>query len=428
MKWKQWLPSSPFIIFLPFLFLYLLIVVRLPTNGMVGDETRYMMYAQNLLHGFYSPKGEVELWNGPGYPLFLMPFIVLKLPLICITLFNAVFQYLSIVFLYKIIVGYTNKSHALFFSLCWACYYIPFQELPNILTEPMTTFFMVLVMFLVQKYVHQSKSIYWGVLAGIFLGWLLLTKVIFVYVVLILLAGSIVYLIYVRLKKAPTVPVQKVTMVVSIAVLCLMPYWIYTYSLTHRIFYVGNSGGMSLYWMSTPYDNEFGDWNNENCSANCIQADFCNADLIAKNHRSELDSIKRLSGIARDDMYKAIAIKNIQAHPLKYVRNCISNFSRLLFGIPNTYYYQGEGTIIRIIPNAFILCIGLLTFVMYIFRFRQMPLALNFMLVLFILYMGFTILLSAYPRQFYIVVPIILTWVSVVFYRHIRISKKSFAT
>ena len=41
--------------FLPFLFLFILIVVRLHADAMEGDENRYYEFAQNLLNGFCSP-------------------------------------------------------------------------------------------------------------------------------------------------------------------------------------------------------------------------------------------------------------------------------------------------------------------------------------------------------------------------------------
>ncbi len=44
------------------------------------------------------------------------------------------------------------------------------------------------------------------------------------------------------------------------ALIWCVPYLLMTYSLTGKPFYWGSSGGLSLYWMSTPYDTEMGDW------------------------------------------------------------------------------------------------------------------------------------------------------------------------
>src|SRR5213078_1120660 len=40
-----------------------------------GDEWRYIYYANNLLHGYFSPPERVFLFNGPIYPMFLAPFL-----------------------------------------------------------------------------------------------------------------------------------------------------------------------------------------------------------------------------------------------------------------------------------------------------------------------------------------------------------------
>ena len=90
--------KNPFLLFLPFLILYITLVFIFPTSGAAGDENRYLMFANNLIHGFYSPSAlNIDLGNSPGYPIILMPFIALHFPLICIALLNAVLYYLSTV-------------------------------------------------------------------------------------------------------------------------------------------------------------------------------------------------------------------------------------------------------------------------------------------------------------------------------------------
>ena len=54
--------GNPWLIFSPFLAIFILLVLKLHSDKMEGDESRYIMYAQNLLQGFYSPKNVVFLW------------------------------------------------------------------------------------------------------------------------------------------------------------------------------------------------------------------------------------------------------------------------------------------------------------------------------------------------------------------------------
>ena len=47
--------KNPFLLFLPFLILYTVFIIIFAKNGIHGDEGRYLDYANNLTHGFYSP-------------------------------------------------------------------------------------------------------------------------------------------------------------------------------------------------------------------------------------------------------------------------------------------------------------------------------------------------------------------------------------
>src|SRR5690348_11128528 len=68
--------SKPFLAFLPFLLLYAALILFLNNDALFGDEGRYLQFAHNLLHGFYSPPPpDINLWNGPGFPVYLMPFV-----------------------------------------------------------------------------------------------------------------------------------------------------------------------------------------------------------------------------------------------------------------------------------------------------------------------------------------------------------------
>jgi hypothetical protein len=56
-------------------------------------------------------------------------------------------QYMSIVFLFKSIKAYTNTKVAFIASLAWGLYYLGYQEIPSILTEPFTSFLMSSLLF-----------------------------------------------------------------------------------------------------------------------------------------------------------------------------------------------------------------------------------------------------------------------------------------
>ncbi|MFK7907252.1 MAG: ArnT family glycosyltransferase [Chitinophagales bacterium] len=416
---------SPFLQYLPFLLLYITLVLVLHEDSFSGDEGRYYQFAENLIKGFYSPSSpDFNLWNGPGYPIFLMPFVYFGLPLLSITLFNALFQYLSIVFLHQSLRRYLSTKTSSFIAFLWGCYYISFQELGGILTESFSLFLISLFLYFFVR-ANQEGGWKWSCGSGMVLGYLALTKIIFGYVTLVMLwIAGLQYLLRNRLKLQQTMA-QNRLWIFTIAFLFNAPYLIYTHSLTGKYFYWGNSGGMSLYWMSTPFEGEYGDWNNPTFTANCHDARIpCNADLLAKNHQADMDCILSFPKIEQDDAYKSLALQNIRNHPTKYLRNVVSNVNRLFFGMPISYYPQRDTTMFRFPPNILLLSVLFLATVVWLLNFWSVPIEVTYIALMGFVYLGGTSLLSAYPRMLYMVVPMLLFWCGYVLSRTLRVSLK----
>ena len=56
---------------------------------MVGDEGRYILFANNILNGILSKKyADINLMGGPGYSFLLAPFVFLNVPIIGLKLLN----------------------------------------------------------------------------------------------------------------------------------------------------------------------------------------------------------------------------------------------------------------------------------------------------------------------------------------------------
>ncbi len=456
--------KNPWLLFSPFLVLYLLMIYKLNSATpivLMGDEPRYLQYAQNLLHGYFSPKGQVDLWSGPGYPLFIAAFMKMGFQVIGLRLLNAFLQYASIVLLFKTLQYWTSHQKAFWLSMAWACYYIAYKEMLYVYTEPLTSLLIVMIAFSISKLYSTSinnntintttatsnnnttttnisndtinKSINSNyiaasinsasfsknklsfqqyinlIIAGILIGYLALVKIIFGYVILFCL---IAFLLFYLIKRQKTN--LQLALVFLIALITTLPYLMYTKSITGRNFYWGNSGGMSLYWMSTPVASEYGDWNDAKFRAYCDYDTTvpCNAPLFAKNHQADYDAIYQLDGVARDDAFKQKAIENIKAHPLKYFQNILANTSRLFFAIPNSYQTLRIQNVFRIIPNVFVFC-GLMYCVFFSIRVRkQLTPALYLMLLVLFAYLGATLLVSAQQRQLYVVLPLIIIWFS----------------
>lgn len=406
------LARNPYFIFLPFLFLYAFVILINKWPTLYGDEIRYADFAWHLLHGYYSPpKPHIDLWNGPGYPLTIVPFMWLKIHSLTITLMNAVYQYLAIVFLYKALKLVTSHKIALLFTLPLAIYPNALSILPIMYTEAFTC-------FLVSSFIYSLAlcytrgSIKYGIVAGLVLGYLTLTKIIFGFVLLIGLVTCLILLLFKKNRPYHLLSVK----VLLIAFAVTLPYLGYTYHLTGKAFYWGNSGGMSLYWMSTPYNNEYGDWKLPELSNNQYPMLFKSpegASMLKKNHAIEVGFILKHNAIEQDALFKQAAIRNIENHPFKFIANYYYNCSRMIFNFPYSYSYQDGAIVGNIIRGSLLLWSSLIGIAVTLLNWRRIIYPVKFLLLLTGIYLALSGALSAYPRQLDVMVPVLLFWLGI---------------
>jgi len=407
---------SPFLLFLPFLLLYIVIILVFRNSPLSDDEIRYLGYAKNLIHGYYAaPPPNDAIVNGPGYPIVLMPFVALNAPVILAVLANAVFYYLSVVFLYKTLLRISSFKITLFTSLFWACYYNSYQDMLFTFTESVTCLIVSLLLyFLTRAFEISEKRRKYMILAGIAMGYLALTKVVFCYVILFIFIASWVVWLFNR----RSVDHKRNLAILLIAFATMLPYFIYTYNLTGRIYYVGNPGSDALYWMSNPYRGEYGDWQSyPRIPGPDKYRLYSSEDSLAVNHKRDFDSIYQFNGANRDDAFKSIAIKNIKNHPVKYLENCISNLGRMLFSFPNSYTLQSNKTLLRLPLNGLIVVFSIFCLIPTIVNWRKIIFPIRFLLFFVLIYLGLSTLVSGLTRMFTVVAPVFLVWIAFIIYR-----------
>ncbi|KAA9039309.1 hypothetical protein FW778_10790 [Ginsengibacter hankyongi] len=416
--------KNPFLIFLPFLILLMIYALLNPTSGN-GDEHRYLTFAHNLINGFYSPPPpNINLTNGPGYPIILAPFVALKLPLAYITLLNPFLYYFSIIFLFKALKQVVSYKTTLIFSFLWACYYIAYQNIVFVMTETLTYFLISVLIYSLVRAFLPGKSIVirkYIILSGFIFGYIVLTKIAFIYVLLTLLFGSIIFWIF-NTKESNY---KKLTAVTSIALLTILPYLVYAYFLTGQMFYWNTNTGDSLYWNSTPFSNEYGDWKDDLTQG---PPDLSNynipgaQDTLIAHHQKDFDIINRYSGRKRDDVFKQIAIRNIKTHPSKFLLNCFYNAGRLLFHYPFSQAIQRPKILLVFPLNGIILTLMLFSLIPTFLNWRNISLPLKFLLIFAFLYLGMSTLVSALVRMFTVIVPILIFWFGYIFDKSVKIN------
>lgn len=433
------IPRNPFILFSPFLILYILIVLVLNSDSVYGDEFRYLEYAQNLLHGFYSGPDPL-LANGPGYPIFLMPFLALHLPFLVIKLANPVFFYLSIIFLFKVLRQIVSFQMTFLVCLFWAFYINAYENFPLMVTETFTVFLVSAFMFCVMKAFQTEKLGKYIILSGLLFGYIVLTKLIFGHVMFLMLICCFVF----WLIKRKNSNIKKTLVILIVALIATAPYLIYTYHLTGRPFYWSTYAGNNLYWMSSPYNDEYGSWqeypenvadinfppgNNEPDAPGGI-LNFKNRnyhsrgydELLISRHKKDFEKIRQFkTNMGQDDEFKRIALQNIKEHPLKYIQNCISNVGRMFFNIPYSYKNQSPGTFLRLPFTGILAVLMLFCLIPTFINWKKIDFPIRLLLIISLIYLGGSALASAETRMLTIIVPVLLVWVSFILNKTIKL-------
>ena len=165
---------------------------------------------------------------------------------------------------------------------------------------------------------------------------------------------------------------------------------------------------MSLYWMSTPYPEENGDWHP---FANLESHD----EEIVARHKTFLDSIKDLSPIEKDIILKKRALENITNYKLKYFKNWISNLGRIFFEYPHDSQKLYGKQLIYAFPNAIFFISFLITFFISVFSFRRIETPILILGLFTTVYLVGISFLSSYHRFLYPVYPITLVWIGYIF-------------
>lgn len=402
------------------LLLYLLLIIVL-NKPLKGDETRYLAYAENMTHGFYTDAENPNLSNGPGYPLVLLPFVALKSNILIPKLLNGIFVVLGILFLYKTLLFYTKEKYALTVALLIGLY-PPLLRWMTVLYSESLSFVLVsgFIYYFISLY-QKKKNWKTIILASFCLGFLVLTKVIFFYV---LLFGAIIMAILFFLKKQSN---TRLALLVAIgAFVVTSPFLIYAYSVTGKVFYLGTRGGELLYHRATPFENEYGNWFSPGrilgIEKDKTSMETQNLSLLVTNHEAFYRKLDPLSNIQKDSALKAKAIENMKKHPLKYVKNTAANTTRFLFNIPNSYQTQNFKAFGYIIPNGFLVVLLLLIAWPAFLARKKIPFEIKTTLLFSLIYGGGMILLLGKPRYFTMMIPSLVLFLVYCYSHIIKIS------
>ena len=380
--------------------LYLAVVLASSQDRFQEDEGTYVGYATNLTHGFYSHRdpSKVDLRAGPGYPLLLAPFVALGAPWSAAKMLNIVLMLGGVLLVYKTLRIYVPERTAAWSALLMGLYPPFLRHIHQLMTETFAVFLVCAFGYFFCRACRDDQPRRGLVLgAAAALAWLALTRTIFGYVILVTLVMCLLAVVLRQpLFKRPA-------LIFALALVLCTPYLLYTWSLTGRVFYWSDGGGSALYWMSTPYEGELGDWQN--------WITLPATSRFRQNHSEFFDRLGEMSHTELHESMRRQALGNIAAHPGKYLRNWTANVGRLLFSFPYTDTPQKLSTLFYAVPNTILLALLSLSLLVVIVRQRMVSTELYVLLLTGLVGLAGSTLLSAVPRYFTPLVPVFTIWI-----------------
>jgi hypothetical protein len=276
--------------------------------------------------------------------------------------------------------------------------------IPVIMSECLAWFLVSALCYSVVRFYNGQKNYRkYLLVSSLILAFLAMTKVIFGIVITVMVFLSLLFLLIPGMRRSA----KKSFLLFFFALLFCLPWLAYTYGLTGKFWYWTNSGGMSMYIMSSPYPGEYGDWK-----------DFSQLQSNP-DHAAFMDSLARLAPVPQDEAFAARAVRNIRQHPGKFVVNWTANIGRLLFSYPYSFAPQTVKSYYTILPNMAVVFLILVSLAVFAARFRQMPHVIILLLVLFLVYLSGSSLVCAYRRMFYITIPFWFLFIAFVFGRFV---------
>lgn len=385
---------------LPLLALYVAAWAFFPERP--DDEASYVVLAERLVDGFYvtgdddaildADPASPDLWFGPGLPALLAPLVAVGAPLEVLRLTSALVLFGAVVLLYVLARDRWGSRVGLAAGYGLGLY-LPFLGLlSNVHSEVLAVLSVVVGMLGLSRFLQRGGYM-WLALGGVGFAGLALTRVAYGWVLTITLVVLVVWWLTRRSRSS-----GRAAAVVALALALCLPWLAYTYAKTERVLVWGNSGSLSLYWMTSPHEGDLGDWH---------QAHLVFTDPALRPHRDFFESLRGLRLAEQNAEIEREALRNITEQPAAYAENIAANVSRMFFNSPYSRTAQQTNDLFYALPNALLLGAVALTVFLLVPRRRALPPETGAFVVLALAAFGLHALVSAYPRMLAPIIPLV---------------------
>ena len=370
------------------------------SSELIWDESRYLGGAARLIGGeFVSPENP-DIVNGPGYPFLLALLMSLGLPVEAIRAANAVLMAFGVWFMYRATLPYAGTRWALGVATVLAFHPILIYFVPFIMSEGLTIFCVAGFAWAITTLLRRERiTVPLLCICVLVLTWLVLTRVLFGYVITIAVIG--VALMAGLRRDVPRAWTRSLIVLTLSFGLCV-PYLAYTYQLTGQVFKWSTNGGELLYWATSTNPGELGSWFSTSRAMEESE--------LAPNHAEFLAGIDALPVLEREAAFRTRAMESIRANPVGVLQNWVDNINRLIFNFPRSYHDEELRTTVLILFQCPILALGGLAIFCMAKWPREIQPEIWLLSILTFIYLGLSSVLPAMTRYFIVVFP----WIGLV--------------
>lgn len=385
---------------LPLLVLYFAALWIFPQHA--DDEAGYITLAERLTQWSYvtgdadalldADPSYPDLWFGPGLPAVLAPLVALDLPVSVLRLTGPLFLFAAVVLFHALARERWGARTALIAAYGLGLYPPFWALLPNLHSEPLAILCIVAAMVGIARHLRDGGAGSF-VLAAAALAGLALTRVAYGWVLTAVLVICALWWVIARDRVA-----SRMAAIVAAALVACSPWLAYTHSQTDRPFVWGNSGSLSLYWMSSPHPKDTGDWR---------QADRVFTDPELAPHRPFFSSLRGLSLAEQNVEIEQEALTNIAHHPWSYLGNVAANATRLLLNMPFSEAEWQPNDLFYALPNMLVVAAVVVCGLVLIPRRRSLPPETAPFVLIGLVALVLHLLVATYPRMLTPIVPLI---------------------
>lgn len=297
-----------------------------------GDEGPLIAAAHRLLEGRYadlqSMDGTKFLWHGPGLPLLLAPLVALGAPLAVLRLTSPLLMFVAVLLFHRLLRLRLSRHAALIGAYALGLYAPAYYVIATVTKDPLALVLSIVTLDASARYLKWGRGRH-ALLAGLALAALAMTRLEYGWAIMLALAAGVAWCAVASLRgravKNRSLTPRRWTLICAVAMLGCVPWLAYTYAITGHPLYWGNSGGLSLYWMSSPSPTQLGEWHAPHSVLR---------DPALASYQPLFHYLASLRPVQRDLKLEHLALAQAIGHPAKYGLNLLANLGRMFFGFP----------------------------------------------------------------------------------------------